>query len=101
MATTAASKLLLDYVYAHESALADHVYLTQPLGKGAVVDYTWRQMMDQARRMATHLKGLGFEPGSRIAILSKNTAHFIMTELTRSGRWPLWCGPTSRWPARS
>ena len=77
----ATSKLLLDYVYAHESALADHVYLTQPLGKGVVVDYTWRQMMDQARRMATHLKSLGFEPGSQIAILSKNTAHFIMTEL--------------------
>ena len=77
----ATSKLLLDYVYAHESALADHVYLTQPLGKGVVVDYTWRQMMDQARRMATHLKSLSFEPGSRIAILSKNTAHFIMTEL--------------------
>ena len=77
----ATSKLLLDYVYAHETALANHVYLTQPLGKGVVVDYTWRQMMDQARRMATHLKSLALEPGSRIAILSKNTAHFIMTEL--------------------
>jgi len=77
----AASKLLLDYVYDHESALADQVYLTQPLGKGVVVDYTWRQMMDQARRMATHLKSLGFEPGARIAILSKNTAHFMMAEL--------------------
>ena len=52
MATPATSKLLLDYVYQHESALADQVYLTQPLGKGQVVDYTWRQMMDQARRMA-------------------------------------------------
>ena len=81
MATSAASKLLLDYVYEHESALADQVYLTQPLGKGQVVDYTWRQMMDQARRMATHLKSRGFEPGVRIAILSKNTAHFMMAEL--------------------
>ena len=81
MANSAASKLLLDYVYGHESALADQVYLTQPLGKGVVVDYTWRQLMDQARRMATHLKSLGLEPGARIAILSKNTAHFIMAEL--------------------
>ena len=79
--SSATSKLLLDYVYEHEVALADHVYFTQPLGNSQVVDYTWRQLMDQARRMATHLKGLGFEPGSRIAILSKNTAHFIMTEL--------------------
>lgn len=46
-----------------------------------MADYTWRQMMDQARRMATHLKSRGFEPGARIAILSKNSAHFIITEL--------------------
>ena len=75
------SKLILDYVYEHESALADQIYLTQPLGNGQVIDYTWGQMMDQARRMATHLVSRGFEPGSRIAILSKNTAHFMMTEL--------------------
>jgi long-chain acyl-CoA synthetase len=81
MATSATPKLLLDYVYEHESTLADQIYLTQPLGNGQVVDYTWRQMMDQARRMATHLKSREFEPGARIAILSKNTAHFMMTEL--------------------
>ena len=74
-------KLILDYIYQHEQALADEVYLTQPTGKGQVVDYTWRQMMDQARRMATHLKSRGFEPGVRIAILSKNTAYFMMAEL--------------------
>ncbi|MFO1243688.1 MAG: AMP-binding protein [Ramlibacter sp.] len=74
-------KLILDYIYEHETARADQVFLTQPVGGGKVVDYTWRQMMDQARRMATHLKGRGFEPGARIAILSKNTAHFMMAEL--------------------
>ncbi len=74
-------KLILDYIYDHEAALADKVYLTQPTGNGQVQDYTWRQMMDQARRMATHLKSRGFEPGARIAILSKNTAHFMMAEL--------------------
>lgn len=74
-------KLILDYIYEHELARADEVYLTQPTGNGQVVDYTWRQMMDQARRMATHLKSRGFEPGVRIAILSKNTAHFMMAEL--------------------
>ena len=45
-------------------------------------DYTWRQMMDQARRMARRTwRGRGFEPGARIAIPSKNTAHFMMAEL--------------------
>ncbi len=75
------SKLMLDYVYEHEASLADRVYLTQPVGAGQVVHYTWAQTMDQARRMATHLKAQGFEPGARIAILSKNCAHFFMAEL--------------------
>ena len=78
---TAPSKLILDFIYLHEKERAAQVYLTQPLGGGRVADYTWAQTMDQARRMATHLQSLGFGPGARIAILSKNCAHFFMTEL--------------------
>ncbi len=78
---TAPSKLILDYIYLHEKERAAQVYLTQPLGGGRVADYTWTQTMDQSRRMATHLQSLGFAPGARIAILSKNCAHFFMTEL--------------------
>ncbi len=74
-------KLILDYVYDHEAKLADRVYLTQPTGGGQVVDYTWAQTMDQARRMAAHIKAQGLEPGARVAILSKNCAHFFMAEL--------------------
>lgn len=77
----AQKKLILDYVYDHETKLADRVYLTQPTGGGSVVDYTWAQTMDQARRMATHLKAQGFGPGARIAMLSKNCAHFFIAEL--------------------
>ena len=74
-------KLMLDYIYDHERAHPDAVYLTQPIGGGQVVDYTWTQTLDQARRMAAHLQSLGMEPGARIAILSKNSAHFIIAEL--------------------
>lgn len=74
-------KLLLDYVFDHEAALADSVFMTQPLGGDKVADYTWAQTVDQARRMAAHLKAQGFEPGARIAMLSKNCAHFILAEL--------------------
>lgn len=77
----AKQKLILDYVYDHEAKLADRVFLTQPTGGGNVVDYTWKQTLDQARRMAAHLKAQNFEPGARIAILSKNCAHFFMAEL--------------------
>ncbi|MEI8028787.1 MAG: AMP-binding protein [Comamonadaceae bacterium] len=75
------TQLILDYVYDHEAQHPDQVYLTQPIGSGATVDYTWRQVLDQSRRMAAHLKALGLEPGARIALLSKNCAHFFMAEL--------------------
>ena len=74
-------KIILDYIYQHEVNRAGQVVMTQPIGGGKVVDYTWAQVADQARRMAAHLKGMNLAPGSRIAILSKNTAHFMMAEL--------------------
>ena len=81
MSTSTTKPTLLDLVYDHEAATPNTVYLTQPLGNNQVVDYTWAQTMDQARRMATHLKSLNLEPGSRIGLLSKNCAHFFMAEL--------------------
>ena len=76
-----AQKLILDYVYENETKHADKVYMTQPTNGGQTTDYTWRETLDQSRRMATHLQSMGFEPGSKIAICSKNCAHFIMAEL--------------------
>lgn len=77
----ATPKLILDYVFEHEKNHADKVFLTQPIGGGQTIDYTWAEALDQSRRMAAHLKAQNFEPGSRIAILSKNSAHFMMAEL--------------------
>ncbi|MBX3156401.1 MAG: AMP-binding protein [Deltaproteobacteria bacterium] len=75
------TKLLLDHIYDREAAHPDRVYLTQPLGGGRVRDYTWKQTLDEARRMAAHLRSLGLAPGDRVAILSKNCAHFFMAEI--------------------
>ncbi|HKX42227.1 MAG TPA: AMP-binding protein, partial [Burkholderiaceae bacterium] len=72
--------LALQRLYHWERQAPDRVVLTQPLGGGAVRDYTWAQVMDQSRRMAAHLKGLGLAPGSRIALLSKNCAHWLMAD---------------------
>jgi long-chain acyl-CoA synthetase len=77
----AQEKLILDYIYEHETASPDRVLLSQPVGGGRVTDYTWAQTMDQARRMATHINSRNFGPGARIAILSKNCAHFVIAEL--------------------
>ncbi|MES2991092.1 MAG: AMP-binding protein [Pseudomonadota bacterium] len=72
--------LALQRLYHWERTAPDRVILTQPLGGGALRDYTWAQVMDESRRMAAHLQSLGFAPGSRIAILSKNCAHWLMCD---------------------
>lgn len=74
-------KLILDYVFDHEASHPDTVYLTQPIGDGQTIEYSWAQTLDQARRVASHLQSKGLAPGARVAILSKNCAHFFMAEL--------------------
>ena len=75
------AKLILDHVYDHAATQPGRVLLTQPVGGGAVVDYTWGRTVDEARRIAAHLRSLGIVPGARIALLTKNCAHFLMAEL--------------------
>ena len=75
------SSLILDHVYGHEKTRPELVYMTQPIGQGQVIDYTWRETLRQARSMAAYLKAQNLAPGARVAILSKNCAHFIMAEL--------------------
>ncbi len=55
-------------------------YLTQPMGKGVVRDYTWGHAVGEARRIAAHLKAQGWPAGSTVAILGKNSAHWIMAD---------------------
>jgi long-chain acyl-CoA synthetase len=76
--------LALQRLYHWERTAPDKVVLTQPLGGGALREFTWRQTLDQTRRMAAHLKSLGLAPGDRVAILSKNTAWWLMAD------WAIW-----------
>ena len=64
------SKLLPDHGYHNEEARRGEILLTQPVGGGVVMDYTWGQTMDQAQRTATYRLGPGLEPGARIALLA-------------------------------
>ena len=73
--------LALQRLYDWKKKAPDRVALTQPMGQGVVQDYTWAQVADQVRRMAAHLKAQGWEPGARVAILSKNCAWWLMSDL--------------------
>ncbi len=81
MTTIRDEDLLLQRFYTHCKDRPDGIYLTQPHSGGQTTDYTYRQVLDQAQRMAAHIHTLGFEPASKIAIISKNCAHFIMADL--------------------
>jgi long-chain acyl-CoA synthetase len=80
--TAIASELLaLERLYHWEKTSPGKITLTQPMGGGATKDFTWAQVADQVRRMAEYLKTQGWEPGSRVAILSKNCAWWLMSDL--------------------
>jgi len=78
--TVSADTLALQRLYHWEKTTPDRVALTQPMIGGKVRDYTWREVLDQSRRMATHLQSLGLPPGAKVAMLSKNTAHWLMSD---------------------
>ncbi|MGE0347830.1 AMP-binding protein [Hydrogenophaga sp.] len=81
MTQVAPELLALQRLYHWEKTAPNRVALTQPMGGGAVQDFTWGQIGDQVRRMAAHLQSQGWEPGSKVAILSKNCAWWMMSDL--------------------
>jgi long-chain acyl-CoA synthetase len=74
-------KTLVHCLLHWEKTTPDAIYFTQPFPDGRVVDYSWREVADQVRRMAAHLKSLNLPPRSSIALLGKNSAHWIMADL--------------------
>jgi long-subunit acyl-CoA synthetase (AMP-forming) len=71
----------LEALWHWERESPDAVYMVQPQPDGSVIEYTWAQVADQVRRMAGYLKSLRLPPGSAIALLGKNSAHWIMADL--------------------
>lgn len=74
-------KTQLEHVYEHERQRAGRVWMTQPMGGGALRVYTWGSGMEEVRRFAAYLTGLGLPPGSRIAIFAKNNAWWLLGDL--------------------
>ncbi len=74
------ARTILDYFYEFEQTKANEVYLNQPDG-GVYKTYTWKEVGDQARRMANAIKSHGFPPKSNIGLISKNCAHWMIADL--------------------
>ena len=63
MSDVSPDRLALQRLYHWERTAPDRVTLTQPMGGGALQDYTWKRVADETRRMAAYLRSFGFPPG--------------------------------------
>ena len=61
--------------------MPDREFLYQPVDRELRI-LTWRQSEDAARRMASALLGLGLAPGDKVGILAKNSAEWILADIS-------------------
>ncbi|WP_457790503.1 AMP-binding protein [Pseudomonas sp. PL-6] len=76
-----AIRLPLELFYEREAKHPNKRYMVQPLGGGQLLELSWAEVGEQARRAAHWLRSRELAPGSRIAIVSKNCAHWIVADL--------------------
>lgn len=63
-----------------EKEIPQQLFLRQPFN-GQWKTWTYQQAGDEIRRIANGIQSLGFPRGSKVALLSKNCAHWIMADL--------------------
>lgn len=78
---SAAFRLPLDVFYEREARHPRQRFLVQPIGGGQVETLTWADVGHQARCAAHWLRARELPPGSHIALISKNCAHWIIADL--------------------
>ncbi|UIN55068.1 MULTISPECIES: AMP-binding protein [Pseudomonas] len=78
---SSAFRLPLDVFYEREARHPRQRFLVQPIGGGQVETLTWADVGHQARCAAHWLRSRELPPGSHIALISKNCAHWIIADL--------------------
>ena len=73
-------KTILEYFYIWEETTPDNIFLKQPFGD-EFNDFTWKRAGEQVRKLSTFINSLGLPPKSNIALISKNCAEWIITDL--------------------
>ncbi|QIH07041.1 MULTISPECIES: AMP-binding protein [unclassified Pseudomonas] len=78
---SAAFRLPLQVFYEREVRHPQQRFLVQPCGGGKVQELNWADVARQVRSAAQWLRERQLPPGSRIAIIGKNSAHWIIADL--------------------
>lgn len=71
---------MLDKFCEFEQTRANKLFLAEPV-RGEYQKFTWQEAGSQVRKMAAALKEMGLGKDDKVAILSKNCAHWIMADL--------------------
>ena len=70
----------LEMLYKWEQEKPNEIYLSQPID-GTWHNWTWKEFGIEVRKMANYLKSLDLPKDSKVALLSKNCAHWMMTDM--------------------
>jgi long-chain acyl-CoA synthetase len=70
----------LEMLYMRESESPDQYYMTQPIN-GEYKTFTWGETALEARKVAAKIISYDYPKGSRIGILAKNTAEWVIVDL--------------------
>ncbi|MED5461469.1 MAG: AMP-binding protein, partial [Pseudomonadota bacterium] len=62
------------------SKMPDREFLLQPVD-GEIRCFTWKESADISRRIASALGSMGLKPGDKVAILAKNSAEWLLTDI--------------------
>jgi long-chain acyl-CoA synthetase len=73
-------KTPLHAFYHWERETPDNIFLSQPVD-GRQITWTFGKAAAEIRTIASALKSLGLPPKSNIAMLSKNCAHWVMSDI--------------------
>ncbi|KTD48854.1 AMP-binding protein [Legionella rubrilucens] len=79
MSTQSSGKTLNQWLLHNERQFAERIYLRQPR-QGQWHEYTWADVVTQARKVARFLLESGLKKGDRVSIFSKNCAEWFITD---------------------
>ena len=74
---------IIDKFCEFETSQAKKLFLAEPV-KGQYQTFTWEEAGKQVRSMAAALQNMGLGKDDKVAILSKNCAHWILADLAIS-----------------
>jgi long-subunit acyl-CoA synthetase (AMP-forming) len=70
----------VEKIYEREKQIPDMVFLRQPIN-GEWHEYTWKKTVEMARRLVTFFHSQGLQKGDCVAIISKNCAEWIISDI--------------------